>query len=231
MRGVEVKCTPDTGATRTVVAADMVRRLELATTASSSHLYTAGERMECSRQASSHIRARTADGRSGPLITVEALVSKDLTDEVLVSWHYLIRLGVLSSTFPAMEVAQVRKVESADALREELMGDFPDVLSDFLSKDMKVKGDPLSIRFKEGVSFSPFWVSRCRQVPLHMKDKADALLSDLEMKGVLGRLECDETTKNFFRGNFVPKLPNLFSDDLSTTLPTTKKSSLAFRRP
>ncbi len=38
-----------------------------------------------------------------------------------------------------------------------------------------------------------------------MKDEADALLADLELKGVLGRLECDETTKNLFRGHFVPK--------------------------
>ncbi len=83
---------------------------------------------------------------------VEALVSKYLTDKVLVSWHTLIRLGVLPSTFPA--VAQVRKVESADGLQEKLMGDFPDVLSDFLSKDKRVKGDPMSICFKEGASLS-----------------------------------------------------------------------------
>ena len=103
--------------------------------------------MECSRQASFHMRARTTDGRPGPLIMVEALVSKDLTDEILVSRHDLIRLGVLSSTFPAVDMAQV---ESADGLREELMGDFPDVLSDFLSKDMRVKGDPMSIHSKRG---------------------------------------------------------------------------------
>ncbi len=104
MRGVEVKCTPDTWATRTVVAADMVRPLGLATTTSSARLYTAkaGERMECSRQVSFHMRARTADGRPGPLIMVKALVSNDLTDEVLVSWHDLIRLGVLSSGFLAI---------------------------------------------------------------------------------------------------------------------------------
>ena len=35
MRGVEIKCTPDTGASRTVVAAHMVCRLGLTTTASS----------------------------------------------------------------------------------------------------------------------------------------------------------------------------------------------------
>ncbi len=81
------------------------------------------------------------------------------------------------------------------------MGNFPDVLSYFLSKDMRVKGDPMSIRFKERVSFSPFWVTRCRQVPLHMKDEADALLADLEQKG---RLECDKTTENLFRSHFVP---------------------------
>ena len=40
---------------------------------------------------------------------MEALVCKDLTDEVLVLWHDLIRLGVLSSTFPAVDVAQVPK--------------------------------------------------------------------------------------------------------------------------
>ena len=62
------------------MAADMVCRLGLATTASYARLYTpkAGERMECNRQASFHMRACTADGRPGPLIVVEALVSKDL---------------------------------------------------------------------------------------------------------------------------------------------------------
>ncbi len=48
---------------RMVVAADMVRRPGLATTVSSSaRLYTAkaGERMECSRQASFHMQAGTA---------------------------------------------------------------------------------------------------------------------------------------------------------------------------
>ncbi len=38
-----------------------------------------------------------------------------------------------------------------------------------------------------------------------MKDEADALLADLELKGVLGRLECDETTETLFHGYFVPK--------------------------
>ncbi len=202
-----IRCTPDTGAKRTVVAADMVRRLGLTTTASSARLYTAkaGERMECSQQASFYMRGRTEDGRPGPQVLVEALVSRDLTDEVLVSWHDLMHLSILSSTFPAVDSAQVRRVESADGLREELLGDFPDVRSDFLSRDMRVKGEPMRICLKEGVSFSPFRVTRCRQVPLHMKDEADALLADLEQKGVLGRLECDETTDNLFRGNFVPK--------------------------
>ncbi len=103
--------------------------------------------------------------------------------------------------FPAVDAAQVRKVESADGLREELMGDFPDVLSNFLSKDMRVKGDPISISFKEWVSFSPFRVTRCRQRPRHMKDET----ADLEQKEVLGRLDCDEMTENLFRGHFVPK--------------------------
>ncbi len=117
-----VRCTPDTGATRTVVVADTVCRLGLATTASSARLYTAKarERMECSRQTSFYMRARTEDGRPGPKVLVEALVSKDLTDEVLVSWHDLIRLGVLSTTFPDVDSAQVWRVESADGLRPAL---------------------------------------------------------------------------------------------------------------
>ncbi len=76
------------------MAADMVRRLGLITTAPTARLYTAkaGERMECSQQAFFHMRARTIDGRPGPLIVVDAIISKDLTDEVLVSWHELICL-------------------------------------------------------------------------------------------------------------------------------------------
>ncbi len=145
------------------------------------------------------------DVRPGPLIVVEALISRDLTDKDLVSWHDLIRLGNLSSTFPAVDAAQVRKVESVDGLREELVDNFPDVLCDFLSKDMRVKGDLMSIHFKEEVYFSLFRIIRCRQVPLHMKDEADALFAELEQKGVLGRLECDETSENLFRGHFVSK--------------------------
>ncbi len=38
-----------------------------------------------------------------------------------------------------------------------------------------------------------------------MKDDADALLADLEEKGVLGRLDCDKTTENLLRRHFVPK--------------------------
>ena len=40
-------------------------------------------------------------GGPGPVSVVEALISKNLPDEVLVSWHDFICLGVLSSTFPA----------------------------------------------------------------------------------------------------------------------------------
>ncbi len=57
------------------------------------------------------------------------------------------------------------------------------LLSDYLSKDMRVKGEPMNIKFKDEAEFTPFKVSRCRQVPLHMKDNADALLTDLEEKG------------------------------------------------
>ncbi len=189
------------------MTADMVCRLGLATTASSARLYMAqaGEGMECSSQASFHMRARTADGRPEPQILLEALVSQDLTDEVLVSWHDLIRLGVLPTKFPTVNQAHVRKVEPADGLQEELLGNFPDVPTDFLSKDIRVKGEPMCICFKEGVSFLPFRVTRCRQGPLHMKDEADTLLADLGQKGVIGRLECDETTYNLFQGHFIPK--------------------------
>ena len=38
-----------------------------------------------------------------------------------------------------------------------------------------------------------------------MKDESDALLPDLELQEVLGRLECDEMTENLFCGHFVPK--------------------------
>ena len=61
-RARELKCTPDTKATRMVAAADVVRRLGLVTTASLMWLYTAkaGERMECSRQVAFYNKAHTA---------------------------------------------------------------------------------------------------------------------------------------------------------------------------
>ncbi len=56
---------------------------------------------------------------------------------------------------------------------------------------MRVKGELMCICFEEGVLFLIFRVTRRHQMLLHMKDEADALLVDLEQKGVLGRLERD----------------------------------------
>ncbi len=75
------------------------------------------------------------------------------------------------------------------------MRDFLDVLSDYFSKDMRVKGEPMNIKFKEGAEFTPCKVSKCCQVPLHSKEDDDAVLANFK--------DINKATDNLLQGHFV----------------------------
>jgi hypothetical protein len=201
-------CTPDTGATRTIISADLVDRHQMFTRYTKAQLFSAkeGERMECSRKVELHARAEDGN-RSGPSTVIHALVSHDLKNEVLVSWHDLKRMGILPEAFPAV-LAYARAAAasaSQDISVDDLYKEYEDVLRDTLTPGKRVKGPPMCIKFKTGAHVVPRKRLTTRPVPLHMQEKADALLAELMSEDVLGRLDENTVTDWLHRGHFVFK--------------------------
>ena len=202
----DIHCTPDTGATHTVISADIVARRSLFTRHSSVKLYSAkeGDRMESSRATTFSAAVVCDDGRRGPRTHIDALVSSDLSNEILISWHDLKELGVIPQDFPNVSSAILRSL-STEQMLATLHSDYADVLSDYLQPSMRMKGEPCSIKFKKGLTYTPFKVLNARPIPLHMRSKADKLLEELIEKEVIDRVPTDVTTDNLFRGSFVLK--------------------------
>lgn len=89
--------TPDTGATSTVVSLDIIKDHNVPYVRGGPVLYDAsGNEMPCEGTAT--LRMSTGDCPAGTL--VKAVVSSAVAGEILISWHDLIHLGAVPSSFP-----------------------------------------------------------------------------------------------------------------------------------
>jgi transposase InsO family protein len=208
-----ITCTPDTGATRTVVAGSTARRLKFTTTPTSAKLFSAksGETMESGRRCTFHAQP---DG--GNKVTIDALVSEDLHDSMLVSWHDLTAMGVLPEDFPnvarkvgaasnANDAAVHDKAADVERIRDSLLGEYKDVLCDKFPPGFITQGEPVQIAFRDDVQVRPHHVYTTRAIPIHMKEEADKLINDLLDRDIICRLDEHTTTEWLHRGHFVPK--------------------------
>ena len=90
--------TPDTGATRTVIDSKILDRYQINYDRRPEPLYNASQTlMKCEGS----IKLQVSIDQ-GPCVTIDALVSSDLNEEILISWPDMILLGVLSPDFPAV---------------------------------------------------------------------------------------------------------------------------------
>ena len=87
---------------------------------------------------------------------------------------------------------------------DSLMAEFSDVLDDNLTADKRLKGDPLTINFKEG-PISPYYATNARPVPVHLETPGRHLVDSLVKKGILVQLDANTTSQWLSRGHFVPK--------------------------
>jgi hypothetical protein len=100
-----------------------------------------------------------------------AIVARDLSHNVLVSWHDLQQLGVISPSFPAC--ATTNRLKCAAEL---IMDEFPSVFKNELSSkpmnvgNMKIHLTPSSV---------PYRVSTPRQIPLRFQGAAEETIQDL----------------------------------------------------
>ena len=104
-----IKALPDTGSTQTAISLKFARRLKVQINPHGSIPLCAadGKRMSC--EGSARIRIYF----EGLEIETEALVSSVVQDEILISWHDLIKLEVIPTNFPHR-----KKEKAADLVRD-----------------------------------------------------------------------------------------------------------------
>ena len=125
-----MSATPDTGCTRTIIKASKAKEMGLKVKRGEkiSLIAANGERMAVKGTA-----IIEAEG-NGSKATLDAIVSDEIQDDMLISYGDLIALKVIPRDFPNTQIEECRKLESRDP-KEVLLDEFADVLSDELSRN------------------------------------------------------------------------------------------------
>ncbi|TRY74840.1 hypothetical protein TCAL_05485, partial [Tigriopus californicus] len=194
-----IKPIPDTGATRTMLSLDLVQRHGLDMESTHDTVRAAnGDQMSVAGRV---VLELTVNGRTA---YVDCLVSACMCNCMLVSWHDLQNLGIISSTFPSAASEEVNAAAEASSKIKEMTQDlrkqFHDVLSDSLAPDQRVVGEPIHIKLAEDAV--PYHANTSRPIPFHYRKEADATIKRLLHSGRISRVE--EATTWCARAHFVP---------------------------
>ena len=128
------------------------------------------------------------------------LISSSIKDDLIISWHDLVILGVLPADFPRVKINKISTLETAvNKLKEE----FKDVVTDSLPP-LPMKGRPMVIELDESKDIRPKKITTSKKLPLHWEKDANELVEQLLRDGIIERV-ADETTDWVSPGFFVPK--------------------------
>ena len=133
---------------------------------------------------------------------IDALVSEDLTNEILMSWYDCEDLGSVSITrsvslqHPAAQIEKIKK--KYDSILKNNLSESP------------MKGPPMKIHFKKEAlekGIRPKKIFTASQTPLHLKPAADIVLAEAIESKLIEEVPINEPSDWCSRGFFVPK-PN-----------------------
>ena len=190
--------TPDTGASISIIAENVVRKQGLKVDPAKKIRIKAadGLPMECS----GGISTTGAHWITKTSAEIEMKVSNNLDNEVLIAYQDLVNLKVIAPEVPLGECRKINK-EEASTIREKLVAEFPDVIRDELT-DQPMGVPPVEIKLKEG-PIRPIQVTRARPVELHFQKIAYELIKVLEEKKIIEPVS--EPTTWVSPAKFVPK--------------------------
>ena len=138
---------------------------------------------------------------NGNSARVLALVSTDLTNDMLVSWYAMVDLGILPQSFPLPARAFCA---SPAGLVPSLRQEFGAVLSDELSMTPMTESEPMHVYLAGNVV--PVYVSTPRKVPLRYQTEAGKTIADLVLRKVI--VPVSVPTSWCSPAFFVPKVDN-----------------------
>ena len=147
-------------------------------------------------------------------VPIRALVSKSIKKDILLGWKDLIRLNIITSTFPKPMVDYIATVKQDEEKKieekriedeiKQLQLDFPDVLRDTLP-DHPLKGPEMVIELRTDVKIKPRKATTCKEIPKHWEAEADKVIQELIDDNIIERVPIDEVSEWISPALFVPK--------------------------
>ena len=173
---VTINALPDTGATRSIISERTAERYKIARTPTATHiriLAANGDSMTCAGEAVLRVL------KGGEIIhTMRALVVPEIQEDLLIGWQDLKAMGVIPKSFPNTETALSAQAEDQQEAAEELLSKFSDTFSDTVGAT-PMKGEPMRIHLRDDMTVKPRKTLTARQVPVHWREEAQALVNDL----------------------------------------------------
>ena len=199
-RILAIDATPDTGTSRSVISADLIKGTTARIVSENINLVNAsGMRMKTKGS----VNLRVTSPQHGKTVDISAIVSPSLKQEFLLAWGDLIEMGVIPARFPKADASVVRQMSTTDAVAA-LVDQYPDVVGDDLGDSCgAIRGPPMTIHLKQGTDRRPMRVLTARPVPLHYAAAAEDLVEELLRAGVI--VPVTEPTEWISPGFFVPK--------------------------
>ena len=125
------------------------------------------------------------------ICSVDAVISSDLHDDLLVGCEDLHKLKIIPANFPHQIV---RAVSSIKSMKQKLLEKFPDTLSDTLSPaPMHTPDGHMHISMDQHAT--PHQEVVARRIPLRYKPQTDTVVQDLISKNVITKVCTDQMDK------------------------------------
>ena len=151
----------------------------------------------------------SCDGRIDLLIDfqgitadINALISRDLKNDVIISWHDLKKLEILPKNFPNRINAMSHNDDKEINVEKfnELVNSYSDVIKDSLSKD-PIGGRKMKLELKRDAQ--PRKVLTARRLPKHYEEDGKKIIENLLKDGIIEKQT--EPSEWLSPGFFVPK--------------------------
>ena len=165
---VRVQAMPDTGATVSLLAYRVAQQQNIFVTKQKhpSLVNTSGLSMQVEGTATVTLCA------NGLFCSVEAVISSNLRDDLLVGCEDLCRLKIISANFPHQTV---RAVTSFASMKQKLLDKYPEALSDSLSPiPMRTPAGHMHISMDKDAT--PHQEVVTRRIPLRYKPQTDSVV-------------------------------------------------------
>ena len=171
---------PDSGSSRTVVPLKIAKMYGWKFSSTNERILAANNSPLC---CDGRIFLKISHGNR--TADVDALISRSLEDEILISWYDLISLGILPKNFPE-QICSVHEDSLNEQKFQSLIDRYSDVLSDNL-KDTPIVGSKFKLELKDNAVARKFLTAR--KLPLHYEAEAKKIIGQMLKDGIIKKQE------------------------------------------